>query len=601
MRKHIILAAVAAIGALVCSCQKEKDAEILPAQNDKEVSLVLSGVATRAMELTPMRRNTYPLGVLEDGQKLFIDETVTEMGDLVDEQVLTRGTPAYTENVQDVLGDSFRGVIYNASGVVAGDGAFDAFKLSTKYCFRRELGFDLWKKAGAGDVTFFLRMPSNPTGVSNLAYDFAANSIDFDYTTPDTATEQQDILFATRTIDEATYKAEYKNGGANVLFRHALTGVKFAIGNNTTQAGARTQNDGKVQTFITKVEITGLLDAGHAKFVADTSEETNEDDIEKFSSVSSFTWTDGSTTPSRTTVYTQELTNDDIQDFVSGDAVGAPESFYKGGANRNLNKADASLTFWFRPQAITDDLKIKVTVKTWSGDNTTGPKNDGWGKEQELELNLGELILAQTSTTNKEWKAGQLRTFTLQPNIVDVDVDDEVHGFIKENLVIKNTGNVDAYIRAYLVANWWGTNDAGDDGLAMGYIGNDTQPSNPLTFLTPWALDWTTKKDNYFGEFTGLPGSNWKKATDGFYYYTQPVAPGEATGTPLFTKYELVTSEHPAPMIYYLSTTGGYKLFGNIRLVMDIPVQAIEAKDEYRSFEDAWLAATGKTLVFVTE
>lgn len=599
MRKHFILAAVAAIAALVCSCEKEKDVET-PAMNANEVSLVLNGIATRSAEMTTVETFTYPLGELEDGKKLFLDETVIEMGDLVDEGPATRGTPVYTENVQDVLGDAFKGVIYNASGVVAGDGAFNAFKLSSKYCFRRELNFDLWKKTGGGDVTFFLRMPSNPAGVSNLAYDYAANSIEFDYTTPATAGEQQDILFASRTIDERTYLNEYKNGGANVLFRHALTGVKFAIGNNNTQSGARTQNNGEVETFITKVEITGLLDAGHAVFVP-TGTETTTDDKEEYSSAGSFTWTDGSMTTDRTTVYTQAFGEDDIQDFASGDAVNAGASFYLGGQNRNLNDRKASLTFWFRPQEITADLKVKVTVKTWSGDNQTGPLNNGWGKEQELELNMGELILAQTKTTNKEWKAGQLRTFTLKPNIVDVDIDDEVSGFIKENVVIKNTGNVEAYIRAYIVANWWGTNDAGDDGLAMGYLGNDTAPTNPLTFLTPWALDWSTKKDNYEGEFTGLPGSNWKKATNGFYYYTEPVDPGQATGSPLFTKYELVTSEHPVPIIYYLSTTGGYKKFENIRLVMDIPVQAIEAKDTFRDFEEAWHAATGETLTFVTD
>ena len=592
MRKHIILAAFAAIGALVCSCEQEKDIEV-PDSKTGEVSLVLSGIATRSAELdAPVTTNTYALGEIEKGLELFLDETVTEMGPLVDEGPATRGTPVYTSNVLAVHGNSFNGEIWGASGRVAADGPFNVFALSTKNCWRRGLGFDPWDKAG-GDVTFFLHMPATQAGVSNLVASYAANSIEFDYVTPENAASQQDILFASRNIDKDTYVQEYKDGGAGVLFRHALTGVKFAIGNNTTQAGARTPN-GEVQTFITKVEITGLLNKGHAVFVPDGTE-TTSDNTSEYSSAGSFTWTDGSLSPTRTTVYTQAYGNDDIQDFASGDAVGAPDSFYNGGADRNLNKADASLTFWFRPQEITTDVKVKVTVKIWSGDSATGPANNGWSKEQELELNLGEMILAQDANKayNKIWKAGQLRTFTLKPNVVDVDIDDDVEGFKKTNVVITNTGNVDAYVRAHIVANWWGKNAAGDDGVALGYVPNDdaTAPATPVTFIAPWELNYTTLKDNYNGEFTELPGDNWVRAKDGFFYYTKIVKPGKATDDALFEQYELNEAQGGIiPKVMYLSASGGYKLFTDIRLVMDLVVQAVDATD-MADYKAAWLAA----------
>ena len=572
MRKHIILAAVAALGALVCSCEKEKDTEILPAQNNKEVSLVLAGVATRSAELAPRVYN-YPAGEIEEGVKLTLEEVVTEMGDLVDEGPLTRGTPAYTENVQDVHGNSFKGVVYNASGEVAGDGTFNAFQLSSKYCFRREFGFDLWQKAGGGDVTFFLRMPSEQTGVSYLAYDYNEGSIAFNYETPATATEQQDILFASRKIDEATYKAEYKNGGANVLFRHALTGVKFAIGNNTTQAGARRPDD-EIQTFITKVEIVGLKDKGHAKFIA-AGTETTEDDITEHSSAGSFKWTDSSLNPTRTTVYSQTYGEDDIQDFASGDAVGAPDSFYAGGANRNLNKADGSLTFWFIPQKITSDLIVTVTVKVWHG--AEAGQDGVMSTEKVIKLKLGDLI--KENATNNEWKAGQLRTFTLKPNIVNVDIDDDVDGFIKKDVVITNTGNVNAYIRANISANWWGTTVDNVDGIALGY----TTPER-TAFLTPWMMNADLSGDNYDGVFDTLPGANWVYAKDGYFYYTEPVEPGKETGTKLFKTY--TNTDDNVPAIYYLSSNG-VKAFKNVRLVMDITVQAIEAKANV-DWDDAW-------------
>jgi len=571
MKKQLILAAVAAVGALVCSCQNEQDIAV-PSAGSGEVRLVIGDIATRSAVPTAATYS-YDLETKVEGVKLSLEESVVEMGALTD-VAETRGTPVYTSNVQDVHGDAFNGVVYGASGQVVGDGAFEVFRLSSKNCWRREIGFDPWEKAG-GDVTFFLRMPSSQPEVSNLAYDYGAGSVSFDYETPSVAVDQQDILFATRNLDKSTYESEYKDGGASVLFRHALTGVKFAIGNNTTEAGNR-QPAGEVQTYITKVEITGLLDKGHAVYVP-SGTETTTDDASEHSSAGSFTWTDGTTSPTRTSTYVQEYTEDDIQDYASGDYVNAGSSFYTGGANRNLNDATASMTFWFRPQAITSDLVVTVTMKVWNGKSMSGEKT--------LVLNMGELIAAQGSTANKEWKAGQLRTFTLKPGMVDVEIEDEVHGFVKEKVVIRNTGNVDAYIRAHIVANWWGKTVSGDDGIALGYTSSEA-----TSFVAAWEMSGTTG-DNYGGAFTGLPGSDWVKAKDGFFYYKNKVAPGAETGSKLFTKYELVTTEHPVPEIWYLSSGSGLKQFTEVRLVMDIPVQAIEAKEGYADYKAAWAAA----------
>ena len=569
MRKYLIIAAVAAMGALMSSCQSEKDIET-PVSRTGEVSLVLGGIATRAEATTAasVMRNNYDLGEIEEGVKLTLEEIVTEMGDLVEDAAETRGTPAYTENVTSVYGDSFNGVIYGASGQVVGDGAFKIFPLSGKNCWRREIGYDPWEKAG-GEVTFFLRMPATQNGTKIVDYNYADNSVSFTHETPASAEDQQDILFATRKISKETYEQEYKNGGASVLFRHALTGVKFAIGNNTTQAGTR-HPDGEVQTFITKVEIRGLKDKGQAKFIP-AGNETGSDNKTEYSSAGSFTWTKLSSTPA---VFSQEFSEEDIQDYVKGDAVGAPDSFYNGGANRNLNKADASLTFWFIPQDITADLQVDVTVKVWAKDEMS--------TEKVLKLNLGEMILAQTAETNKTWKAGQLRTFTLKPNVVNVTIDDDVNGYVKKNVVITNTGNVDAYIRANITANWYGTTDAGIEGVAAGYT-----DATRTTFVAPWELNYPTG-DNYDGEFTELPGTDWIYAKDGYFYYKNPVAPGAETGSPLFKQY--TNRDSNVPDIYYLSATG-VKLFSNIHMVMDLTVQAVEAKSTHTDFKAAWADA----------
>ena len=576
MRKQIVLAAVAALGVLVCSCEKEKDITITPVEKDA-VSLVLGGVSTRSAEdLQMAERYSFALEEeIVEGMKFSLEETLVEMGGLAP-VAETRGTPAYTENVVDLYTD-FNGVIYGENGVVATDGKFHQLTDVTAKPWRRGLGFDPWEKAG-GPVTFFVRMPGNAGGVTNLAYDYADNSIDFDYATPAKAEDQKDILFGSRNIDKDTYVREHETkGGAQVLFQHALTGVKFAIGNNSTEAGNR-RPDGEVQTFITKVVITGLKDKGHAKFVYNGTEHTNTG---AHVSASSFTWTPGNSTATFTSSYGEN----DIVDFVSGDDVNAGASFYEGGTENNLNKPDASKTFWFIPQTVTDDLVVTVTLKVWNG--IAG----NMGEEQTLVLEMGKML--KTSTTNAEWKAGQLRTFTLKPNVVDVDIDDDVDGFKKTNVVITNTGNVDAYIRANIVANWWGKTRTGDDGVALGYLGNadNTAPLSPLTFVDPWELDYDTLKDNYNGEFQELPGDDWVRADDGFFYYKNVVKPGKETGSKLFKEYELNTENGGIiPKIMYLSTTGGYLPFTNIRLVMDLTVQAVDATG-MADYKAAWAAA----------
>ena len=162
MRKQLILAAVAALGALICSCEREKDITIEEPVKSDEVSLVLGGIATRSAEEAPIMRTNYDLGEVMDGFKFSLEEVVTEMGDLVDDTPETRGTPAYTQNVTDVHGNKFNGEIWSASGRVAVDGPFDVIDLSGgRKAWRRALGFDAWKKAN-GPVSFYLHMPSSP-------------------------------------------------------------------------------------------------------------------------------------------------------------------------------------------------------------------------------------------------------------------------------------------------------------------------------------------------------------------------------------------------------------------------------------------------------
>ena len=525
MRKITILFAMAAIVAAVCSCNQNGYQETSDEGTDG-LSFVLKGIETRSDYSAPLASYTYRLGTGDDGTIYNLEETVTELGDVGAYAPETKGTPVYTENVQSVFGNSFNGVVYGSSGSVAGDGAFEA----TDGVWRRVFGYNPFERSNP--LTFFLRMPATQQGVSNLAYNVTDPSISFDYTSPTAPADQKDIIFAIRQLDETTYQRELKsNGGASVLFRHALTGVKFAIGNNTIEGST-------IKTYIKKVVIKGLKNSGSAKFVP-AGTETVEDNRTEFSSAGSFTWTLGSTTGT----FTQTYSESNVVDYTSGDGVGGPSSFYAAGANDNLNDNKASLTFWFIPQEITEDLTVTVTFYVKDGNNK--------GSDLTLDLDLGTRILASSdnSDINGEWKAGQLRTFSLKPTTVDVDITDDVTGDVKKNVVTRNTGNKNVWMRVAFVGNW--VNNAGE-------------------IVAPW---YETQ-----GTFTGLGGDGtWAKGDDGFWYYKSQVAPGGTPSKPIFLTYTRPTSGLPE---------------GATKLIMDVTVQAIDYTTG-RTYAEAWASVLG--------
>ena len=536
MRKQFYLAALAAIGALTLYSCNEPGYIEEDLQASDSINLVLSDrVATRSAESTEVRNHKYALGKAEDGVNYSLIETVTSMEDVYVEEPETKGSPVYTENFQKFYGSDVVGAVYGATGSsIASDGSFELIN-STKNIWRRYFGYNPFETSDP--LTLVLHAPASPTGLTNLSYDASAGAVEFDYETPATAAKQQDVLFAVRSLDEATYKSEFSSkGGAEVLFRHALTGIKFAIGNNQTTSETGRTPSGQVETFITKVEFEGLKNKGHVVFVP-SGTETNVDDRTEFSSAESFTWTDVTGT-NITTKYTQTYSANNIQDYEKNDDFSGPDSFYAGGADRNLNDANASLTFWFIPQEMTDDVKLNVTFYVWDGAKKSS--------NMTLTLDLGTAILAQSSDVNVEWKAGQLRTFKLVPTVVDVEITDKVSGKVKSEVVTRNTGNKDAYLRVVISGNW--VNAAGQ-------------------IVAPW--------DESQGTFVGLGGSgDWVEA-GGFWYFKEKVAPGDSPNPPIFTKY---TAPSTLPS-------------GATTLVMDIAVQAIDASIN-TNYATAWATAT---------
>ena len=615
MRKHFIFITIAALGALVCSCEREKDIDT-PGEIGKNTlafTLKTSGAETRSMDAAPavQRGAIIPLETTEDGQSFFLEETIASLDDpTFFEPALTRGTPAFTENFLNLSGGTFQALAFPAEPMTGTKEAYATFP-RTAYGNERTNNFadfeykgEFWEYSYDWDpwfndekLLFFAKMVVNEStaftgaelgqniGVLRNSYEFIYDGnkpkMSFSYRSRLTAEEQQDILFATRTITRAESKK-----AVPMLFYHALSGVKFATAYD---------NNSDVKTFIKKIELTGLY--GYGKCYVTSTAENGEyaDDPDKAirSSADAISWdlTSSTAANSLSYVYTQTYSQNDVVTY-DGSGFSSkgeyPGSFSQAGFKNNLNDGDASMTFWFIPQDMTDQVKLTVTYDI---------EVDGVKKEYKNTLELGKALQAQASGKNARWEAGQIRTFTLKPDQVDVKIEDEVHGFVKDNVVITNTGNVDAFIRAHIAANWWGVTVDGHDGIALGYEGDEDDVFEPIRYVKPWKMD-DSEGAPYYGEFTGLPGDDWVLAKDGYYYYTKAVAPGDPTGT-LFDRFEWVTTEHPVPVIWYLSETSGLKKFSRVRLIMDIPVQAIEAKksgEDFVSYIEGW-AEAGVTVV----
>ena len=117
---------------------------------------------------------------------------------------------------------------------------------------------------------------------------------------------------------------------------------------------------------------------------------------------------------------------------------------------------------------------------------------------------------------------------------------------VKNDVQIKNDGDIPAYIRVKVVVTWKKGNDV--YGVAP----------KPVTDYT-WQI----------------PGTDWVKGSDGFYYYTKPVPAGEKTSI-LLTDCKLKESVK-APEGYSLS--------------VDIHAQAIQAEPT-TAVTSAWKVVT---------
>lgn len=539
------MAAAAAAMLLLASCAREL---VEVGGNDtvdgNTLAFALEGqIQTRAAVSQPETRGiNVPMGEPVDGTRYFLSETIT---DLNAGMPMTKGTPAYTENVA-TLYKAFGAVAYPPSATqtpVLADGAFTYVDARTRW--ERDLGStNIWKDNES--LYFYMRMPQTAEGVGTLSYSAAdGHSISFPYTSPASSADQQDILFAGRSVSKEERKTVLP-----VTFYHALTGIRFAIANHLT--GEAVDGKDQTETHITKVEFIGLKGKGTCTVTPDADQKITWTGLAKDAAVESY-FLAYNDTPSKE-VYDKTLFPDSFfaEDKVNEKHVSGTFS----SSDWNLNDANGSLTFWLIPQAIEDNtVTLRITFYLKTGDRV--------GKDITREITLPAVT----------WEAGQLRTYVIKADEVDVLVDDKIVNNVKQDVEILNTGNVPEYIRALIVANWV-------DGNGHVVLGYDAETEGSL--VAPWALNAAGTGANY-GTFSDLPGAHWVYS-NGYYYYTEALDVNVAAATPIFASYAGGT----APAIWKPGATRTQAT--GVHLQMDIVVQAIEKKD-YATYTAAWEAA----------
>ena len=130
-------------------------------------------------------------------------------------------------------------------------------------------------------------------------------------------------------------------------------------------------------------------------------------------------------------------------------------------------------------------------------------------------------------------------TNTFTPATVSCEVEETFKNNVKSNVNVKNTSNIDAYLRVKLVT--YRVNEVGQ------HIGGTAEIP------------------------TFTPGANWVKYGD-FYYYTLPVAPYETPAANLIDKIELAGS--------YDDADGG-------KQVIEVMAEAIQSVPE-KAVGEAW-------------
>ena len=543
---RIALTILAGASLMLSACQNEEEFNGVPVGKN-EIAFKIGGVDTKAaIEKVQLGNTVIEFG--EDDSNVFLEESITSLDDNSISPI-TRGTPAFTENVTTLYDNVFYALANpGISGKELPDGVF-GFDEDTE-CWKRRYGENVWAKA---PLNFYMRMPQNPAGVQG-APTYSDGTITFNYKTPETASDQQDILFTSTTLNSE------EDNHKTVVFYHALTGVKFAN---------YFDNASGTQTIIKSVKIKGLTTEGKCVMTPANANNTTPANAKPSAKVSKWTPDDNKTADFEQTF------NEAFADYSK--SAHDLSKLNGNAAKKNLNDNNGSLTFWFIPQTlsgVTLDIEFEIKVNGTVVNKKT----------------YEDIPFAEGAT----WSAGELHTFTLKPTLVDVVFEDDVDETIKDNVTIQNTGNVNMYVRASITGGW--ADD--EDMFVIGYVNDDPYDNETVA---PWVLGdtrtgITVAVPNGYGTFTNLalPSRHWVVNGD-YFYYTEVIGPGQylPETEPLFDQYKVGTK----PQAYMPKRDNILErelITNKLHMVMDIAVQAIEA-DKFADYKEAWNTAAGVT------
>lgn len=497
---------------------------------------------------------------LEDSD-ISIVETVTSMDAQYSEaEPETKGTPIYTENFDALYGEQFYATAYEPKagarskmtdiwGSYRQDGGVVKFEKTAPhtYSYNYSIGPDYqlaWPDGGS--LLYFLQAPFETTNALRPEF-YSDGSIEFDYTDPTSPTtvggrktivngaaSQRDILFTSKDVAKPAKAADQVY---NTLMYHALTAVKFKVGNEDPQIGQN--SNPTVVTKITKVTLKGIKANGHctvnpnytdANTIAGENP-SNENGAATSKSAICSTWGSHSADEALIVDYSQEFGSATVDYSSSNSSFG--DSFYDGASNvKNLVNKDGSEVMLMVPQTLSD---VEVVV----------------------DFTVDDVLFSRSVKMSGVWKAGELHTYTLTVNKVSVAVDDEMNKSLdtKDNVTTANSGNVTAYLRAQVATAWY--YGYGDDAVVVAaYLGNGWFYNGDEKYRTPYSIHWI-------------------KGEDGYYYYKYPVLPGKSTSYKLFGRYEAPQITEKAP-------------FPGAHLEMKIILQGVQFDGEKAKVDAAW-------------
>lgn len=573
---------------------------------ENEVAFVIGGekgVNTRAevQQTLVAPTNVIDLPREEGEPQLCLTMTVTSMDDEIFDAVngATRGTPIYTENFDQVYADQLYVTAFEpgepgetgteqteakpyTTSQIWGGSDFTRVKYNKvadelhTYSYNYSSGSWNLPWPASGNLQFFLQAPSETlpgegSPVSELDY-YPDGSFSFKYQTPlsktvkvgsgeqekaaSVADDQKDLLFGSRIITKSMNEPDHN--AHEVLLYHALSAVKFKMGSSEVM-----QELGiKITSVVIDLKGSGTCTVT-PKYTDYNDDPDNQDKWtfphsndeenpqEGTKSADCVTWTalDFNTTPFYVE-FPSTLAGTETGETAA--TVPFPDGFYKQTAgadgtiaDHNLNNGAYSKTFMVVPQEVSADgnhptyITVNYTIN-------------------------GKATSKQIMMPHDTWKAGQLRTFTLDALIVDVSITDKIAGNVKSDLTTTNEGTAAQYQRVMLDANW---------------VFYDEEYGNCIIDTYPIVVDdpnGDTKGYVNVTGFEGFPGEGWLLGSDGFFYYKYPIAAGASPKVPLFTSFT-----RPTP-------AANDKIHEGAHVEMTISVQAVKYEASQTSLMTFW-------------